>query len=98
MAEALYLVTRTDQGVNHDKNRVREVIINNDDGDADAVIITNTIAALNAAQPVEAGSEAVYPPLYFDTVNQISDLVTAGDLRTDQDFIAFAPRVASVTT
>lgn len=98
MAEALFLVTRTAQGVNDDRNQVREVIINNDDGDTDAQIIAAAIAALNAAQPVESGAEAVYPAGYFDTVNEISDLVTAGVLRTDGDFLAFAPRVAAVTT
>jgi hypothetical protein len=50
MAEALYLVERTTQGESEDRNRVRAVIINNDDGDADAVIIANVITALNAAQ------------------------------------------------
>lgn len=98
MAEALYLVRRTTQGVNDDRNRVREVIVNNDDGDSDATIIANVVALLNTAHPVESGAEPVYPAGYFDTVNQISDLTTSGDLRTDGDFIAFPPRVAAVTT
>ena len=98
MAEALFLVTRTQQGVSEDRNQVREMIINDDDGTSDADVITAAIAALNAALPVETDAADAYPAGYFDTVNELSDLTTSGDLRTDGDFIAFAPRVAAVTT
>ena len=98
MAEGLYLVRRTVQGVNDDRNRVREVLINEDDGQSDADIIIATVAALNAAQPVETGGEPIYHAGYFDTVVDIDDLVTSGPLRTDGDFIAFAPRVVAVET
>jgi hypothetical protein len=100
MAEGLFLVRRTTQGVNDDRNRVREVLINEDDGQTDAQIITATIAALNAAQPVtsDGQGDVIYPAGYFDTVVDIDDLVTSGPLRTDGDFIAFAPRVVAVET
>lgn len=98
MAEALYLVERTDYPVADDREGVRAVLINNDDGDADAVIIANVITALNAKLPVDAQADAKFPAGYFDTVNLVSDLVTTGDLRTDQDFIAFKAEVTSVRT
>ncbi len=101
MAEALYLVRRTSQGVNDDRNRVREVLINEDDGQTNAQIITATIAALNANEPVETGAEDIYPAGYFDEVIDIDDLSGTTDednLRTDGDFIAFGPEVTSVKT
>ena len=103
MVEGLFLVRRTSQGVNDDRNQVRAVLINNDDGDADAVIIANAIAALNAAQPVGDGftaGEPVYPAGYFDEVVDIDDLAgtTEENLRTDQDFIAFGSEVVAVKT
>ncbi len=98
MAEALFLVTRTTQGVSEDRDRVREMILADDDGTTDADVITAAIAALNTASPVETGAEAKYPAGYFDTVNELSDLVTDSVLRTDGDFIAFPPRVASLET
>lgn len=100
MAEALYLVTRTIQGVNYDKNLVREVIVNNDDALTDAQIIAAVIVLMNAALGADSDAPAVYPAGYFDTVVKIGDLAATGEtnLRTDGDFIAFAPRVAEVTT
>jgi hypothetical protein len=98
MAEALYLVERTEQPDNNLRDGIRNVIINNDDGDADAVIITNAIAAVNAALPAEANFENKLPAGYFDTVNKVSDLVTTGDLRTDQDFLCYTREVVSVRT
>lgn len=95
MAEAIYLVTRTSQGVSDDRNRVREVIINADDGSTDAEIIADAVAALNAAQPVESGAEAIYPAGYFDTVVALTTAVTLG---ADGDFIAYPPRVAAETS
>lgn len=101
MAEGLFLVRRTSQAVNDDRNRVREVLINEDDGQTDAQIIAATIAALNTATPTGDGfssGEDVYPAGYFDTVVDIDDLVTSGPLRSDGDFIAFPPRVVAVET
>ena len=101
MAEGLFLVRRTTQGVNDDRNKVREVLINEDDGQTNAQIIQATIDALNAATPTTGGfssGEKVYPDGYFDTVVDIDDLVTAGPLRTDGDFVAFPPRVVAVET
>ncbi len=103
MVEALWLIRRTSQGVSEDRNRVREVLFNNDDGDSDAVKMQNLVDALNAATPtgdsITAG-ENVYPDGYFDEVINIDDLAGTGEdnLRTDQDFIAFGPEVASVKT
>jgi hypothetical protein len=94
MAEALYLVERTTALDGNDIDGVRHVLINNDDGDADAVIITAAIAACNAA----SGATGKFSAGYFDTVNKVSDLVTAGDLRTDQNFIAFPEKVVEVRT
>ncbi len=98
MAEALYLVERTDSPVSDDRDGVRAVLINEDDAQTDAQIITATIAALNAALPVDAQADAKFPAGYFDTVSEVSDLVTAGPLRTDGDFVAFKREVTSVRT
>lgn len=100
MVEALFLVTRTSQGVSDDRNRVRQVIINDDDAQTAAQTIATTIAALNAAQPVETGAEPVYPAGYFDTRVELSDLAgtTEDNLRTAGDFIAFDEEVVSVKT
>jgi len=94
MAEALYLVERTSAVNGNDIDEVRAVLINNDDGDTDAAIITAAIAACNTA----SGSTGKFPAGYFDTVNKVSDLATAGDLRTDGDFIAFREKVLEVRT
>lgn len=97
MAEALFLVRRTVQGVNEDRNRVREVLINEDDGQTNAQIIAATIAALNAVTPVGDGftaGEPVYPAGYFDTVDPVN--TTTGILSADGRFVAFPPRVAAV--
>lgn len=97
MVAGLFLVTRTAQGVSDDRNRVREVILNNDDGQTNAQHIQQAVDGLNTAQPVETGFEPVYPDGYFDTVVQIG-ATPAGPLATDNDFIAYAPEVASVKT
>lgn len=95
MVAAIFLVTRrlAEDGVNQDKNLVREVIMHQDDGDSDAVIIAQAITGLNAQNPVEADAEAVYPAGYFDTVVQIGAAPVA-DLSTEFDFLAYAPRVS----
>jgi len=99
MAAGLFLITRTDQGVTNDRNRVREVILNNDDGQTNAQHIAQAITGLNASQPVESGANAepVYPAGYFDTVVQIG-ATPAGPLATDNDYIAYAPEVVSAKT
>jgi len=100
MADALFLVQRTVQGVNDDRNRVREVVIFNDNGDADSLVIQNTIDALNAQTPVGDGltaGEPVYPDGYFDTVTEIATATPAGPFGTEFDYIAFAPRVDAFT-
>ena len=106
MAEGLYLVRRTQLPGNGERNGVRDVLINNDDGDSDAVIMQNTVDALNAAEPGGGGhagastGEPAYPDGYFDTVMDVDDLAATGEdnLRTDGDFIAFKAPVTSVET
>ncbi len=101
MADAIFYVTRTDQGVSNDRGLIREMIIFNDDGDSDAVIIQNCVDALNLAHPVEtsnsATAEDAYPPLYFDTVIQMGTVPT-GPLDTEFDFLAYAPAVLELET
>jgi hypothetical protein len=95
MVAGIFLVTRTTQGVNDDRNRVREVVVHEDDAQTAAQIIAAVIATLNTAQPVEVGAEDIYPAGYFDTVVQIGASPVA-DLDTDGDLIAYAPRVVAV--
>lgn len=97
MVAGLFLVTRTSQGVNDDRNRVREVVLHEDDGQTDAQIITQAILGLNTSQPVETGAEPVYPAGYFDTVIQIA-AAPEGPMATIDDYIAYAPEVVSVKT
>ena len=97
MADALFLVTRTVQGVGSDRNAVREVIIFQDDGDSDAVIIAQCITGLNAELGAEADAADVYPAGYFDTVRQIG-ATPVGPFDTEFDFIAYAPSIADVET
>lgn len=96
MAAAIFLVTRTVQGVNDDRNQIREVVIHNDDGDTDALIIQNTVDALNTDAPVETGAEKVYPDGYFDTVVQVGATPVA-NLLAEFDYIAYAPAVQLFT-
>ena len=97
MADAIFLVTRTDQGVSSDRNLVREVIIFQDDGDSDAVIIAQCITGLNALEGAETDAPDVYPAGYFDTVVQIG-ATPVDPLDTEFDFIAYAPRVSSLNS
>ncbi len=97
MVAGLFLVTRNDQGVTNDRNQVREVIINDDDGLTDAQIIAQAVAGLNTSHAVETGAEPAYPAGYFDTVVQIG-ASPAGVLATDNDYLAFAPRVSAILT
>ncbi len=97
MAAAIYLVTRTVQGVNQDINRVREVIVHEDDAQTDAQIITALLASMNTVEPAgePSGNRDQYPVGYFDTVVQIG-ATPALNLGTDGDFIAFAPHVSQL--
>ena len=97
MAAAIFLVTRTVQGVNQDRNGIREVVVHEDDGQSDAAIIAALIASMNATEQAgdPAGDFDQYPAGYFDTVVQIGATPVA-DLDTDGNYIAFAPRVASL--
>lgn len=97
MVAGLFLITRTQQGVNDDRNQVREVILSDDDADTDAQHITQAIAGLNASHAVESGAAAVYPAGYFDTVVQIGT-TPAGPLTTDNDYIAYTSEVSSIKT
>ena len=101
MVDAIFLVKRNSQGVTNDRNLIREVLIFNDDQDADALIIQNTVDALNLADPVEsndgANPEPVYPDFYFDTVVQVG-ASPAGPFDTEFDFLAYAPAVLELET
>ena len=98
MVAGLFLVERTVQGVNDDRNQVRSVVAHEDDAQTDAQIIAAVIANLNAATPTgdsASSGEPVYPDGYFDTVTQIG-ASPAGPLVTDGDLIAFPPEVLRV--
>ncbi len=97
MVAGIFLVTRTASGVNQDINQVREVIVHEDDAQTDADLITALLASMNATEPAgdPSGDFDQYPAGYFDTVVQIGASPVA-DLDTDGDYIAFAPRVASL--
>lgn len=96
MAAAIFLVTRTAGGVNQDINQVREVIVHNDDGDSDALIIQNLIDIMNTTEPAgdPSGDFNQYPDGYFDTVEQIGATPVAS-INTEFDYLAFTARVAS---
>ena len=103
MVDAIFLVTRTVQGVNDDKNKVREVIFFNDDGDSDLLIAQNLVDILNTNTPRGDGLPAhapagdnVYPDLYFDTVVQIGATPVA-PLGTEFDYLAYGPAVDTFT-
>ena len=97
MAAGIFLVTRTVQGVNQDRNGIREVVVHEDDAQTDAQIITALLASMNATEQAgdPAGDFVQYPAGYFDTVVQIGATPVA-DLDTDGNYIAFAPRVAAL--
>ena len=97
MTEQLWLVSRTTQGKSVDLNKITNVLINIDDGDDDLTKLQGTVDALNAKHPRPAGSPAIYPAGYFDTVIRITDLsgTTDENLRTDQDFIAYSAELFS---
>ncbi len=100
MAVGLVYLTRTTQGVNDDRNRIRSMIMNTELTDTDAVIIADAVTLLNAALGAEADAPAPYPAGYFDTVIDVSDLSGTGEtnLRSDLDFIAWAEEIATVKT
>lgn len=80
MAEAVYLVSRSQalgQGL---INGVRNVLINKDDGQTDTQIKTAASVAASSAHE----STGLYPADYFDTVEKISDMA-AGPLKDNID-------------
>lgn len=97
MAAAVFLVTRTIQGVNQDINGVREVIVHEDDGQTDAAIITALLASMNTTEPAgdPSGDFNQYPDGYFDTVLKIG-LTPSGALDTDGNFLAYVPQVSAL--
>lgn len=104
MVAGLFLVQRTVQGEADDRNRVRDVVVHEDDAQTDAQIIAAVIATLNTLASVGDGlpahapaGENVYPDGYFDTVTQIG-ASPAGPLATDGDLFAFGVAEASQTT
>lgn len=98
MAEHLYLIRRTTH-MNDERNRVRDILINNDDGDSDAVKIQNAVDAMNTAQPRDGGSPT-YPDGYFDFVLDVTELSGTGqdNLRTVGGFITWGPEIATRLT
>jgi hypothetical protein len=97
MADAIYLVRRTNQGVNDDRNLVRDVLIFNDNGDNEATVIANTIVALNTANPVEAGVDDVYPAGYFQSATAVG-LTPSAFFTSEFDFLAFTPAVSELSS
>jgi hypothetical protein len=97
MAAGLFLVERTDQGDNSDRNGVRAIIVNDDDAQTDAQIIATAIATMNTTQAVESGAEDQYPAGYFQTVVQVG-ATPAGPLATDGDLLVYKREVMSVRT
>lgn len=97
MAAAVFLVSRTTQGVNQDINGVREVIVHEDDAQSDAAIITALLASMNATEQAgdPAGDFDQYPAGYFDTVSKIG-LTPTAELDVDGNYLAYAPQVASL--
>ena len=75
------------------------MVINTDDAQTTAQIITATIAALNAATPVGDGvssGNSVYPAGYFDTVTQIG-ASPAGPIASNNELIGYPAEVIRVT-
>ena len=101
MVAGVFLVERTSQGRSDDRNKVRQVVCNEDDAQTDAQIIQAVIDTLNAATPVgdsgptSNGPENVYPDGYFDTVTQIGTN-PQGPINTDGDLLAWPQSVTEV--
>lgn len=87
MAEALYLVSRSQSVGLRTVNGVQAVVINKDDGQTDAQIIADAVAQTNAAF-AGTNSTSPYDADYFDTVTKISDLST-GPLKDNKDAYVF---------
>src|SRR3546814_13673942 len=95
MIAGIFLVERTSHGVSDDRNRVRQVVVHEDDAQTDAQIIQAEIDTLNANTPTGdsfSSGNPVYPDGYFDTVTQVGATPVA-NLATDGDLIAFSPSV-----
>lgn len=91
MAEALYLVTKSDSaGGTMTVNGVRACLINNDDGQTDAQIKASAIGRLNSYYDASGPAPTPFPDLYFDTVTKVSDL-SSGPLKDNADCYVFLP-------
>lgn len=89
LAEALYLVSRSNAAHTPLVNGVRAVLINADDAQTDAQIKAAAGTALsNVATGTDVDSSV--RESYFDTVTKVSDL-SAGPLKDNLDAYVFTP-------
>lgn len=93
MAEAIYLVTKSESNKNPTINGIRAVVINADDAAAASVVIAAAVTQANKATYTAGTANAnQMPPIgqsgYFDTVLNITDL-TAGPLKDANDAFVF---------
>lgn len=86
MAAGIFLVSKTDAANPAYKyiNDIQAAIVNADDGDSDATIIAEAIAAA-------VGLGHKLPASYFTTVEQLG-VPTSGIMTTDLDAIVLLPR------
>lgn len=77
MVAAIFIVRRLTSNKTDMINNIDTVVVNNDDADIEALVITNTIATL-----VAAGHQI--PAGYFDTAEEA---LSAGNLDTEFDLI-----------
>ena len=96
MAEALFLVTKSQQGGEKLINGVRAVVVNDDDAESAALHIASAVAACNRAFPKDAAGSDPFPAGYFDTVVTLSDLTT-GPIPDDADAVVFSERQVIIT-
>lgn len=84
MALQIHLIKKAHGGGDGFIDGVTHVLFNNDDGDADAVIIANAETACRSA------GFALPDSGYFDTVELVGP-PTAGIMTTELDIIVFTP-------
>jgi hypothetical protein len=98
MVAGVFLVERTIHDPDHDINRVRQVVVHEDDAQTDAQIIAAVIATLNTntVRGDAISSLDAYPAGYFNIVTQIG-AVPAGPIAVDGELIAFQQEVIRVT-
>ena len=97
MAEALWLVTRNDNLGRHDRDGIKNVLINSDDGKTAAVVMQDAVDLVNAQLPPTSGEADKLPVGYFDTAEEVGDLV-AGPIRTDGDGYIMGASIAELVT